>query len=627
MITQLSGNARILLTVDERGSWEQLYYPYPGLHQQLRQVRLGIYDVDDESLAWVDKDGPAGESGYVEGSNAPRTRRSMMGLNLTIDNLVHPNMDMILRRIHIQNRSDSPRRLRVFHYQSLQIAGWSYRDTAFWDPDRLMLHHYKRSYHLGFWGNPGFDAHTCGEHTLKGLKGSYVDAEDGALQANEVSHGAADSIAQWNVDIEAGGEAVLHMYVLVARSRSGLHDLWKAVDGRDPALFINETVGYWNRWLDDKRSEPSFDLSSKARDLYRRSLFLLHNCSAENGATIASPDATTLKHGGDGYEYCWWRDGAYIAKAMSGAGLRQGAHRFLQFAARCQEEEGFFLHRHFPDGYLGPTWHPPSFLQIDQTASVVDAVYHHYLQTGDLEQLLEHWELVRRGADYLMSFVDERGLPQPSFDLWEEKKAVNAYSVGTVVQALRSAARIGQALSKRSEYWSEAAERMRHAALATMWNPERKTFYKSIEPLDETVDASTLLVDLFPPGDPRYADVVRAVEEALWQPGIGGVARYEGDKYFGHENPWIICTLWLAKAHLRLGDRDRARELIEWAADRAGPGGMLPEQVDAESGERRGVVPLVWSHSTFVDTVNAYSRASTGPIARPLIASIGGGPR
>ena len=95
------------------------------------------------------------------------------------------------------------------------------------------------------------------------------------------------------------------------------------------------------------------------------------------------------------------------------------------------------------------------------------------------------------------------------------------------------------------------------------------------------------------------------------RPEVGGLARYEGDEYYGPENPWIICTLWLAESRLRLGDRPRCRELIEWAASHATPTLMLPEQVDRTSGEPKSATPLTWSHSTFVDVVHKYAETET----------------
>jgi GH15 family glucan-1,4-alpha-glucosidase len=55
-----------------------------------------------------------------------------------------------------------------------------------------------------------------------------------------------------------------------------------------------------------------------------------------------------------------------------------------------------------------------------------------------------------------------------------------------------------------------------------------------------------------------------------------------------------------------LGEAERARELILGVAKQASPTFLLPEQVDARTGEPMSVTPLVWSHSTFVDVVNKY---------------------
>jgi GH15 family glucan-1,4-alpha-glucosidase len=137
---------------------------------------------------------------------------------------------------------------------------------------------------------------------------------------------------------------------------------------------------------------------------------------------------------------------------------------------------------------------------------------------------------------------------------------------------------------------------------------------RSLSPRDERLDASLLLalkLGLIPWTDPRARIVVDAIEARLWAPEVGGLARYEGDKYYGHENPWIVCTLWLAEARLRLGDRNRCGELIEWAAAHATSTGLLPEQIERTSGEPKSATPLTWSHSTFVDVVHKYAESES----------------
>src|SRR5439155_8268836 len=56
MITLLTGNSKILLTIDEKGQWSNLYYPYAGQYQHLRSVKLGIFDEDEETFAWLGDD-------------------------------------------------------------------------------------------------------------------------------------------------------------------------------------------------------------------------------------------------------------------------------------------------------------------------------------------------------------------------------------------------------------------------------------------------------------------------------------------------------------------------------------------------------------------------------------------
>jgi GH15 family glucan-1,4-alpha-glucosidase len=156
---------------------------------------------------------------------------------------------------------------------------------------------------------------------------------------------------------------------------------------------------------------------------------------------------------------------------------------------------------------------------------------------------------------------------------------------------------------------------MRHAAVHHLWNERTGCFRKSIDPLDETIDASTLLMiklGVLDPTDARAERLVQTVEKRLWVKATGGVMRYENDSYYGYENPWIICTLWLAEAHLLLGRPQRTRELLEWVARTASPTHLLAEQLDGRTGEHTSVTPLVWSHSTFLDVMNKYRRHVDG---------------
>ncbi len=615
MITQVAGNGRLLLTVNENGDWNELFYPYPGQFQQLREARLGLYDVAAAKFAWL-----RGGNGYrllqepYGPGHLPQSAWEAHGVSISVRDHVHPNHDLTARVFRI--RTDPPRPVRLFAYHAFQIAESMYQDTAYVDAAVPSLVHYKRGFFFEFFSNPSFSRAVCGEHTLKGLRGTYVDAEDGHLEGRPVAHGAADSVMQWDVPATDGGTTEIQLFMAAGRSLPAVHEVREYVRNGGYDRFVRESERFWQTWVERRLPEAPTDLSDRARELYRSSVLVLRHSAGSSGAIIASPDTRSLAMAGDTYNYCWWRDGGYVAKAMDEAGLYENASQFLSFAQQCQNPDGSFFHRHFPDGAIGSTWHPPPFLQIDQTATVIAAAWHHFKRGNDPDVLLRHWPLVKGAATFLAGFRDPTtGLPRPSFDLWEERLGVHAYSAAAVAHALERAARIAAEIGKDPVAWRTAGAEVLAAAQRALWDPGLGRFVRSVDPRDDRVDASILLalkLGLLPWADPRARAVVDAVERRLWVPGLGGLARYEGDEYYGHENPWVICTLWLAEARLALGERARCREMIEWVAAHATTTRLLSEQVDRTTGEPKSATPLTWSHSTYVDVVHKYAAASAG---------------
>ena len=612
MITEISGNGRLLLTVNENGDWNELFYPYPGQFQQLREARLGLYDVAASRFAWLRRGNgyDLRQAPYGPG-HLPESTWSGHGVTISVRDHVHPNHDLVARVFRI--RADPPRPLRLFAYHSFQIAESMYQDTAFVDSASSSLVHYKRGYFFEFFSEPNFSRAACGEHTLRGLRGTYVDAEDGRLEGHLIAHGAADSVMEWDLEAVPDRETTVRLFLTAGRSLPGVHRDREYVRSGGLDRFVRESEAFWETWVQRRLPHPPDGLSQLSREVYRMSVLLLRHATAENGAIIASPDTRSLAAAGDTYNYCWWRDGGYVSKAMDEAGLFENASRFLDFARDCQNPDGSFFHRHFPDGAIGSTWHPPPHLQIDQTATVIAAAWHHFKRGADPDILLDLWPMVKGAANFLTEFRDPgTGLPAPSFDLWEERLGIHLYSTAAVAHALERAGRIAAEIGKDPASWRAAAAEISGAAVSHFWDAEAKRFVRSLSPRDERLDASHLLalkLGFLPWTDPRARALVDAVEHRLWCRDGGGLARYEGDEYYGRENPWVVSTLWLAEARLRLGDRHRCRELIEWVAAHATSTRLLPEQIDRVTQEPKSATPLTWSHSTFVDVVHKYAEA------------------
>lgn len=220
--------------------------------------------------------------------------------------------------------------------------------------------------------------------------------------------------------------------------------------------------------------------------------------------------------------------------------------------------------------------------------------------------------LVAPAADYLASSLDRKtGLPKPSYDLWEERKGVHIYSACSVYAGLNGACLLARVLGDEDELgrWSEAADAVKKA-IPELYDKNLGRFKRSTS--DSSLDASIFAVwylGVLAPDDDRVINSMRAVEKELTTPS-GGIARYNGDNYQGYMNGWIICTLWLAQWHIAMGNLARALELIRWCAEHAAITGLMPEQV-GDDGAPRSVLPLMWSHCTFVLAVMDYLAALT----------------
>ena len=342
----------------------------------------------------------------------------------------------------------------------------------------------------------------------------------------------------------------------------------------------------------------------------------------------------------DTYSYMWPRDGALVAVALMRAGHVGAPEKFLQFCSHVISPLGYVRHKYNPDGTLASSWHgyvrdgkPVLPIQEDETALVIWALWQYFELYRRIEETAPFYRsLVTRPADFLLGFVDSTtGLPLPSHDLWEERWGVHAFTVAAVIAGLRAAARLADAFgeAERAARYQAGAERMRDGLGAVLWNEREQRFARMATPgpdgytLDMTVDSSLVgLVEFgaIAPDDPRAESTMRQVEERLWvHTDIGGLARYENDAYHQVErentkeipgNPWFISTLSLARYRLLRArtaeELARGLELIEWAARRALPSGVMAEQLHPYTGEPLSVSPLTWSHAAYVRVVREY---------------------
>ncbi|MFG0306918.1 MAG: glycoside hydrolase family 15 protein [Phycisphaerales bacterium JB040] len=641
------GNGDLLITFDHLYRVRDVYYPRVGRHNHTdgHVQRFGVWA--DGEFAWIDDSGWRRELKYRDDTLSTDVRLVHEGLGLEIhsSDCVDFHEPVYFRRCTVRDLSGQSRDVRLFFHCDFSINGSPVGDTANYDPETGAVVLYKDdSYFL----LNGSDRHTIGiEQWAIGAKrigdaeGTWRDAEDGVLGRNAISQGSVDATVGYGLRVPAFGEASITHWLACGHSYSEVKEINERIWERGPDRLINRTESYWRLWC---RKEP-IDVSAlpeRIVSLYYRSQLVLRTQIDNGGAIIAANDSDITHFAGDHYSYCWMRDGALVAHALILAGQSELSRSFFRYAARCIEDSGYFLHKYTPDGRLASSWHPWTIdgkrvlpIQQDETALTVWALRQHFNVFRDVEFVKPlYTRLIARPAEWMLSYRDHNGLPQPSWDLWEERRGVHVFTVASTIGALRAASAFAQDFGEldRAAAFREGAERMKGALTRHFWHPEQRAFARMATPqedgsyrLDMTRDSANFALWAFgayAPTDPFIETEMTGLRDRLWcKTDVGGCARYERDYYHQVEtvntqnipgNPWIICTLWQAWWRIErasnVSDLEDALADLEWCVDRARASGVLAEQYDPHTGKPISVSPLTWSHATFVVVCIRYTQ-------------------
>lgn len=344
------------------------------------------------------------------------------------------------------------------------------------------------------------------------------------------------------------------------------------------------------------------------------SVALIESLQHQGGAYPASPAFSAYAG------YSWFRDGAFIADAMSSAGAVDSASRFFDWCQRMLEsrrdaiaeiataeaagsplpDERMLATRFTFDGAEGADdWWD---FQIDGYGTWVWAVAAHAQRHG-LDR--DRWSSgIALSTEYLLAIWR-----RPCYDWWEEHaEHVHVSTLGCVVAGLEAAARSGAldpALGARA---LEGAAAARALLLEQGVRDGRLTKWLGSTEVDASLAAVIAPLGVVDATSALGLASTQAVESALSVD--GGVHRYLADTFYGG-GQWPLLSCMLGLAHAAAGHREHALELLRWAAGTATDEGWLPEQVSdhllaperrQEWIERWGTVatPLLWSHAMVV---------------------------
>ncbi len=623
-------NNQIFVGLDEFGLVNDFYFPYVGLDNLITERnchhKIGIFI--NNQFSWVNDGQWQINLEYIKDSLVSRItmENENLKVRLTFNDYTDPDFNSFIRHVVIDNLSDQAQSIKIFFHQVFVLSNEGRGDTAMYVPSGNYIYNYRDKKSLiisgKFEDGKSFDQYSTGNYHIEGKIGTYVDAEDGELSNNPIEHASVDSTIRFSKTVEANNQIQLDYWVIANQKKENAEKihynyLFNSIESR-----LDYTIHYWKKWLENSNLS---DFKYKS-DVTKNLLIIKAHCD-QDGSIIASGDSSILNYGRDYYAYCWPRDAFFALGPLLKLGFNNEAKQFLRFCIDTITVHGYMQHKYLSDKAIGSTWHPlinnnqPNLaIQEDETAVVLILIRNYFKLNSDKNFLEECYKkLVIPAANFMASFIDpETGLPHPSYDLWEEKFLTSTYTVSCVIEGLRSAIEVALMVGDTNySHWQDALDQI-IKNFNLLYDETNGYFIKGILidqnhqiQRDTTLDISSLIgpfiFNVLKTDSKEMLSTLKQVEVNLKNTSpAGGVIRYVNDKYFLKNNqfkgnPWIVCTLWLAKYYLAVNKINEAKQLIDWSKSLMRPTGAVSEQFDALTRQEIGVNPLVWSESSFVD--------------------------
>ncbi len=348
--------------------------------------------------------------------------------------------------------------------------------------------------------------------------------------------------------------------------------------------------------------------------LVRASHRLIVSLQTPEGAYPASPTFSAYEG------YCWFRDGAFIADAMSAYGDHGSATAFFDWCARVivgrQDDIRWIVDEtHAGRPPAGDRMLPARFtfaggdgtdewwdFQLDGYGTWLWALVQHVSRSGaDAERWRSGVELT---VDYLLA-----SWSRPCYDWWEEhSEVVHVSTLACVAAGLHAVADAGLVDRSRAAIIDATVHDIRDLIDKRGIHDAHLVKWLDVDTVDGSLAAAIAPLGLIDAKSDLARRTIDIIERHLTVD--GGVHRYLGDTFYGG-GQWPLLSCFLGLAHAAAGDRRRAAELLAWAAATANAESEVPEQVDhhliapgmrQEWIDRWGPVarPLLWSHAMII---------------------------
>jgi alpha,alpha-trehalase len=418
------------------------------------------------------------------------------------------------------------------------------------------------------------------------------------------------------------------------------HEKLEEVNTDKVYIEYEKTKTYWLDWVYRTK------VPKQHKDMVIRSAITLKLLTYEKtGAVIAAPTTSLPEIIGKDrnwdYRYCWIRDGSMIVDLYLRIGHLNSATSYMNFIlnrmllkraniAIMYGINGEKVLEEKTLGYLSGYENSrpvrignDAYLQRqnDLYGQLIEAIYTYFILNKRVKTDLDEeiWTAVRT-----LAYVASQEWKKPDHGIWERRGEPKHYVHSKLMSwvAMDRAAKIAQRIGK-SQYaqrWLCVADEIKKDVLENGWNEKVGSFtmyYGS-----EELDASNLLMlhyGFLTASDAKMASTVKKSMDILVRDNFA--FRYlEQDEFGLPENSFIVCTFWMINALYLIGEKSRAREMLDNIICHSNKFGLFSEDIEIDTGRLTGNFPQGYSHLAFIQTVllleTDYSWSDTSKLIR-----------
>ena len=611
------GNSRLTVSLSKTGEILRLFYPSVDYMQFFEEYNIGLR-VDDVVFNLNRDLNNTYEQTYLPGTNILETKihNSYFNLQITQTDFVPYDKDVLIKRYKIKNLSKQE--YDIGFLVSPLLFG-DYNDDICGLVQNDILMQYGHAYTVCT-----FSKNPISKSKLSGISENFLESFEEDKNYIEMSRVAKITYELGKISVKDELEFILFIFVNQNWKRSLLNEAREAVEefrSIDIDKEIEENKMYWHDFIKnhDLMNINRRNIDKRIKDIYNRTILLyaiLTNHST--GGISAGIEVDEQKNQCGRYSYCWHRDAVFVTKSFDILGMTEEINQFYKvFCPKTQSDSGLWEQRFFTDGNLAPSWG----FQIDETASVIYGVYHHYKRTKDVEFLKETYKTCDKAMrcldKYLENLLTDGKEFQKSYDLWEEYRGNSLYSIASLYSAYHSMIKILDILKPTKDFipikyevqktinrYENNKELIHNYIEQHFYSEDKKTYIRNLD--DKKIDIS-IIGAVYPFGvfkgdDPKILNTIERMNMTI-RTYTGGYVRYEDDKYMGGYNPWPISTLWMACYYIIMDNKEKALECFDYVVRTASDLNFIAEQIDNSTMKPAWVIGLTWSHAMFIITL------------------------